>query len=367
MSGRLSRWALTAVLMALGLAGCAPEKKTEAPKDATATPQEPVKLAPELRVVCWDDYITPAVAADFQRETGVRLKIDFVNSNEEVMARLEKGEVWDVWTPSDYAVHMASTRGLLAPLRHERLPNLANVGRRFQNALFDRDFKYSVPYYWGTTGWGYDKTAFREPPASWKYAFDPAARSALRGKVGLLDDMREVIAAALIYLGVDPNSTDPEHLARARDLLIAARGDLNGFDSEGYEDKLASGQVVLQQGWGGDLNQVLAADPNKGFVLPREGYLLFVDTFAIPAASRNQPTAEVLINYLLRPEVAARLSTESQNPNTIPDSLPFIDPDVRASPGFNVPEGVPFYVLKDLGERSAAMETVWNEIRGKTP
>jgi spermidine/putrescine-binding protein len=348
-------------------AGCGTKPEAAGPASDPAAAAQPAVLAKELRVVCWDDYITPEVAADFERETGVHLKVDFVNSNEEVMARLEKGEVWDVWTPSDYAVHMASGRGLLATLDHGRLSNLPNVGRRFQNAIFDRDFKYSVPYFWGTTGWGYDKTVFREPPASWKFVFDPAARASLKGRIGLLDDMREVMAIALIYLGVDPNSTDPEHLARARDLLLAARADVDGFDSEGYEDKLADGRVALQQGWGGDLNQVLAADPNKGFVLPREGYLMFVDTFAVPAASPNKETAEVLINYLLRPEVAARLSNRNLNPNTIPDSLPFIDPDVRSTPGFNVPDGVPFFVLKDLGERSAAMEAVWEQVKKGRP
>jgi spermidine/putrescine transport system substrate-binding protein len=349
----------------LGALACGGKEPAGGAAGAAAPAAEtPQKLASTLRVVCWDDYITPTVAADFERELGVHLQIDFVNSNEEVMERLRKGEVWDVWTPSDYAVHMASERGLLAPLHHDRIPNLANVGRRFQNAIFDRDFQYSVPYYWGTTGWGYDKTAFPEPPATWKYVFDPKMRAAWRGKIGLLNDMREVIAVALISLGVDPNSTDPEHLAKARDLLLAAKADLNGFESESYEDKLAAGKVVLQQGWSGDLNQVLKADPNKGFVLPREGYLMFVDTFAIPKASPNQATAEILINYLLRPEVAAKLANESLNPITIPDANPFLDPDVLASPGFNVPEGVPFYVLKDLGERTAAMEAVWRQVQG---
>jgi len=369
MRARSKMLALGGLLGVLALAaggGCG-GKTPDGAAGAAAGPsaETPQPLAATLRVVTWDDYITPTVAADFERELGVHLQIDFVNSNEEVLERLRKGEVWDVCTPSDYAVHMASVRGLLAPLHHERIPNLANVGRRFQNAIFDREFQYSVPYYWGTTGWGYDKTAFAEPPASWKYLFDPALRAPRRGKIGLLDDMREVFAIALIHLGVDPNSTDPEHLRRARDLILSAKADLNGFESESYEENLASGKVVLQQGWSGDLNQVVKADPRKGFVLPREGYLMFVDTFAIPKGSPNQATAEAFINYMLRPEVAAKLANENLNPVTIPDANPFIDPDVLASPGFNVPDGVPFYVLKDLGDKSAAMEAVWREVRGE--
>src|SRR6185369_5491177 len=298
-----SLWGALALAAAVGSGGCGGKTTTGGSGGAGGTgsaagskaPGVPQKLASTLRVVCWRGYITPAVQADFEREFKVRLQIEIVNSNEVVMERLGKGEVWDVWTPSDYAVHMASERGLLAPLHHEHIPNLANIGRRFQNAIFDREFRYSAPYYWGTTGWGYDKTVFPEPPATWNYVFDPALRASKHGKIGLLDDMREVIAIALIHLGIDPNSTDPEHLRKARDLLLAARGDMNGFESEHYKDKLTSGAVVMQQGWSGDLNQVLKADPRKGFVLPREGYLMFVDTWAVPKGSPNQETAEVFI------------------------------------------------------------------------
>ena len=353
------------LLGVLGLLGCNGGKPDgEAAGAAAPRAQVPEKLARELRVVCWTSYITPAVAADFERELGVHLKIDIVNNNEEVFARLQKGEVWDVWTPSDYMVHMASEAGLLSPLDHSQLPNLANVGRRFQNAIYDRDFKYAVPYYWGSTGWAYDKASFPTPPATLKYLFDPQLRAPLHGKIGLLNDMREVIGLALIDLGIDPNSTDPEHLKRAKELLLSTLGDVSGFDSETYSDKVASGKVTLQQAWSGDTNQMVAKNPGKSFVNPREGYLLFVDNFAIPKASKNQHTSEVLINYLLRPEVAAKLSNENLTPNTNQAATPFLEPAVVALPGFSIPEGVPFFVLKDLGaEKTALLEAVWRDIK----
>lgn len=350
---------LVALLISLGVAACHRGEE----KQATVAPVAAPALASSLRVVLWDDYITPEVAADVERDLGVKLELDFVNNNEEVIARLQQGEVWDLWTPSDYAVHLASDLGLLAPLDHERLPNLKNVGRRFQNAIYDREFRYSVPYYWGTTGLGYDRQAFASPPASWGVLFDPAQRSRHKGKMSMLADGREALSAALIYLGHDPNTTEDGQLAAARDLLIAAKRDLAAFDSENYEDNLASGNLDLVMGWSGDIAQVVAENPQRGYVLPAEGFMLFIDNFAIPAASTKKDTALAVLNYILQPEVAGKLSTQSRNPTTLPDARPFIPQEILDSASFQLPEAAKFHPFFYLGEEGTEKtEKAWNEV-----
>ncbi|HEV7670479.1 MAG TPA: spermidine/putrescine ABC transporter substrate-binding protein [Thermoanaerobaculia bacterium] len=360
---------LAAVALVLLAVSCGSEESTPPPNAAATAPvaapvAAPEKLADSLKVVCWDDYITPAVAQDFQKEFGVRLDIQFVNNNEEVLDRLGKGEVWDVWTPSDYAVQAAAERNLLAPLDKAAIPNLANVGRRFQNAIYDREFRFSVPFYWGTTGLGYDKKVFATPPESWGYVFDPKRRGRAAGRISLLDDMREAFSIALIYLGYDPNTTDPAALLKARNLLVATKPALSGFDSETFEDNLASGKVALTHGWSGDLSQIVAEDPTKGFALPKEGFMLWVDNLAIPAASTKKKTAEVLIDYLLRPEVSAKLTNANRNPTTVPSARPMIDPKVLASPSYQLPDDRPFHVIKYLGADTAKLEKYWQEIVG---
>lgn len=339
-------------------AEAAPSASAAAPAPGTE------KLADSLKVVCWDDYVTPAVAQEFQKEFGVRLDIEFVNNNEEVLARLQKGEVWDVWTPSDYAVQAAAESQLLAPLDKAAIPNLANVGRRFQNAIYDREFNFSVPFYWGTTGLGYDKKAFASPPENWGFVFDPKRRGKAAGRISLLDDMRESFSIALIHLGYDPNTTDPAALVKARDLLIATKSALAGFDSETYEDNLASGKVALAHGWSGDLSQIVAENPDKGYALPKEGFMLWVDNLAIPAASTKKRTAEALIDFLLRPEVSAQLTNANRNPTTIPAARPMIDPKVLDSPSYQLPEDRPFHVIRYLGEDTAKLEKYWQEVVG---
>ncbi|MEP7013682.1 MAG: spermidine/putrescine ABC transporter substrate-binding protein [Acidobacteriota bacterium] len=356
---------LAAPALVLLAASCGP-KEPPLPPNAAPTAPAPAaaKLADSLKVVCWDDYITPAVGQDFQKEFGVRLDIEFVNNNEEVIDRLRKGEVWDVWTPSDYAVQAAAESHLLAPLDKTAIPNLANVGRRFQNAIYDQELRFSVPFYWGTTGLGYDKKVYSTPPESWGYIFDHKRRAKSAGRISMLDDMREAFSIALIYLGFDPNSTDPAALAKARDLLIATKPALSGFDSETYEDNLGAGKVVLTHGWSGDLSQIVAEDPTKGYALPKEGFMLWVDNLAIPAASTKKETAAVLINFLLRPEVSAKLTNSNRNPTTIPAARPMIDPEVLDSPSYQLPEDRTFHVIKYLGADTAKLEKYWAEIVG---
>jgi spermidine/putrescine transport system substrate-binding protein len=240
---------------------------------------------------------------------------------------------------------------------------LKNVSRRFQNAIYDRKLEYSVPYYWGMTGLGYDRRFFKTPPDSWSYIFDPAKRRAYKGKIELLDDMREVVGAALIYLGVNPNSTDPEHLGRARDLIRSVAADAHGFDSESYTDVLAAGTVALAHGWSDEVGRVVAENPQRGFVLPREGFVLWVDNLAVPKASDRQATAHVFFNYLLRPEVAAKLTNVNHVPSSVAGAEAWVAPEIRESPGFTLPEGTPFFILRDLGDALAAIEKTWSEAR----
>ncbi len=299
------------------------------------------------------------MAADFEKRTGVHLQIDFINSNEEVMRRLLAGERWDVWTPSGSVVQEAAAKGLLARLPASAIPNLGKIGRRFLNPAYDPELLYSAPFYWGTTGLGYDRRAFSEPPASWGYLFDPRLARPQSGKISLLNDPRDALGAALIYLGLPPNSTDAGELARARDLLEASEKNFAAIDSESYLDRLAAGRVVLAQGWSGDLARLAARAPHLAFTLPREGYLLWIDNLSILASSDAKEAAAELLNFLLEPAVAARLSNENRTAVTVAAALPLLDSEVRDGPSYQLPEGVPYHIVRGLGPARALVDRFW--------
>ncbi|HYY16473.1 MAG TPA: spermidine/putrescine ABC transporter substrate-binding protein, partial [Gammaproteobacteria bacterium] len=268
------------------------------------TAEQPPALARELYLFNWENYLKPAILEAFQKEFGVRVIEDHFTSNEEMLAKLQAGgSGYDVIVPTDYTVRTLIREDRLAPLKHEYLPNLKNIEARFLNPAYDPGNRFSVPYLWGVTGIGYSRKAVMPPPTSWHDLFSPSTLKKYPGRISMLNDMREALGAALIYLGYSPNSQDPKVIDQAKAVLLRQKPFLAKYDSETYEDSLTAKELVLTQGWSGDYFAAQRQDPDIGFVVPREGAFLFVDNLAIPRGSKRHSTAEVFINYLLRAEI----------------------------------------------------------------
>lgn len=322
------------------------------------------KLAKELRLYNWDRYIDPQVLKDFEREFGVRVIEDKFASNEDLLAKIQASGGYDVIVPSDYTVQIMIRRGLLAPLDHGNLPNLKNLGSRFRDMAYDPGNRYSVPYLWGTSGLGYSRKHFREPPASWDDVFNPDKLKKYKGRVSMLNDMRETIGAALIYKGFSPNTTDPSELEAAKQALLAQKPYLAKYDSEAYKESLAAGETVLAHGWSGEILAQRMDNPDVAFVVPREGSFLFVDNLAVPKASKNKYTAELFINYLLRPQVAARNSSYLRYPTPNEAAQALIDPGLEGAT-YKPPAGITLHSIRDIGEAGRLYERVWTEVKAR--
>jgi spermidine/putrescine transport system substrate-binding protein len=323
------------------------------------------KLAKTLYFYNWDNYIDPAILKDFEKEFGVRVIEDKFASNEELLAKLQTGVAgYDVATPSDYAVRIMARQGLLAALDHRNLPNLKHLAARFRNPAYDPKLQHSVPYLWGTTGIGYSRKAVgANVPTGWDDVFSPGKLKKHRGRVSMLNDMREAIGAALIYRGFSPNTTDPKQLEAARAVLFAQKPYLAKYDSEAYRDSLAAGETTLAHGWSGELFAAQKTNPDIGYVAPREGTFLFVDNLVIPKSSKNAHTAEVFINYLLRPDVAARNSAFLRYPTPNEAAQKLIDPKLEGA-NYRLP-AVTLYALEDLGEAGRLYEKLWTELKAR--
>ena len=218
--------------------------------------------AQTLRVFIWADYIDPQIYRRFEREFSVRVFEDNFASNEDLRAKLQAGAVgYDLVVPSDYMVAILRKDGLLAELDLRRIQNFKNIGERFKNPPYDPGHRYSVPFKWGTTGIGYRKPQVTPAPASWADLFQPARIERYRNRISMLNDMREVIGAALIFLGYSPNTADPQELARAKELLQQQKPFLAKYDSEAFGASLAAGETVLAQGWSGEI--ALAQSQNR--------------------------------------------------------------------------------------------------------
>jgi spermidine/putrescine transport system substrate-binding protein len=280
---------------------------------ATTDGVDRAQLASELYLYNWSDYIDETLLADFEAEYGVKVVLDTYDSNEDMLAKIRAGNSgYDIIVPSDYAVDIAIKEGLVQELDFANIPNFKHIKPEYTKTYFDPEQKYSVPYFVGTTGIAYNQKFFPTPPDSWAALFDPAQLEPSAGKVSMLDDERESIGAALIYLGKTLNDTDPAALQEAQELLLAQKPLLAAYNSSDYNRKLAGEEVVIAHAWNGGAAQAysgiddLPGNPDIRYVIPKEGGTIWQDNFMVVNDSPNKYTAEVFINFMLRPEIGAR-------------------------------------------------------------
>ncbi|MGI9333939.1 MAG: ABC transporter substrate-binding protein [Gammaproteobacteria bacterium] len=261
---------------------------------------------PKLNFDNWDTYSGETTLADFAKASGIEVNMDLFADNDELFAKLREGNPgYDVIVPTnDYAERMIAA-GMLEKLDHARLPNMVNLDPVFTDAEFDPGRQYTMPYMWGTIGVGYRKSKVDEVPDSWKWLYDSDKYS---GRISMLGDGGTLVQMGLKFLGVSLNSTDPVLIKQVEDLLIAQKKHIKVYAEDNGQDLLASGEVDICMEWNGDILQVMAEDDDIGFVLPKEGGLLWQDTLAIPKGAPHPENAHAFINYLHDAEAAALIA-----------------------------------------------------------
>jgi putrescine transport system substrate-binding protein len=272
----------------------------------------------------WSNYMAPDVLEAFTKETGIKVVYDTFDANETLETRLLAGKSgYDVVVPTAYFLQRQITAHVFQKLDESRLPNLANVWPVVTQRLatYDPGNLYAVNYMWGTTGIGYNVKAVQKilgPGAkidSWDIVFRPENLARFKDcGVHMLDSADDIFPAALGYLGLDPNSTKQADLEKAADLVSKVRPYVRKFHSSEYLSALATGEICLVVGWSGDIMQARSraaeakGDIEIGYTIPKEGAQMFFDNLAIPADAQHVAEAYELINYLYRPEVAAKNS-----------------------------------------------------------
>jgi spermidine/putrescine transport system substrate-binding protein len=315
-----------------------------------------------LHVYTWADYIKPELVTRFEQEQKCKIVIDTFDSNEAMYAKLKAGASgYDIVTPSSYQVSVMEQQGLLQPLDHAKIPNIKNVDPAWLKVALDPEMHYSVPYMTTLTGLAYLGSKVLNPEPSWAM-FD---RPDLKGRTTLLNDMRETIGAALKFLGYSLNTTDEAQLAQARDVVIRWKHNAAKFENEQYKGGLASGEFLLVHGYGGDLLQARADNPDVKFAAPREGISVSCDELVIPKDAKEVALAYRFINFLHDPDVAAEnsIAVTYLCPN-VPsyDKLP---EDFRNDPAIRLDAAVmaKSEVIKDLGADNAKYTQIWDAIK----
>jgi putrescine transport system substrate-binding protein len=297
-----------------------------------------------VNVYNWSDYIEPTVLDAFTRDTGIRVRYDLFDSNDTLETKLLAGKSgYDVVVPTAYFLERQIKAGVFQKLTKSKLPNLVNgwplIAERL--AAYDPGNQYAVNYMWGTVGIGYNVNKAREilgPDSridSWNAVFAPGELAKFKDcGIDMLDSSDDILPAALHYLGRDPNSTDPADLDKAADLVAKVRPSVRKFHSSEYLNGLAAGELCFVVGWSGDIKQAQkrAAEANNGvaiaYAVPKEGAQMFFDNLAIPKDARNVDQAHAFIDYLMRPDVAAKNTNFLSYANGNLASQALIDPAI---------------------------------------
>jgi putrescine transport system substrate-binding protein len=302
-----------------------------------------------VNIYNWSDYIDTKVLEDFTKETGIKVVYDVFDSNDVLETKLLAGKTgYDVVVPSQTYLQRLIAAGVFQKLDKSKLPNLKNVWPEIAQRLatYDPGNEYGVNYMWGTTGIGVNLDRVRErlgsaqPLDTWDIVFKPELLQKLGGcGVHMLDAPDELIPTALRWLGLNPDSKSTAEIERAGAALTKVRPFVRKFHSSEYINSLANDGICLAVGWSGDVLQARtrareAAESAKrkpvpiDYVLPKEGAHMWFDSMAIPADAPHVPEAHAFIDYLLRPEVAARNTNAVSYANGNVASQKFIDKDI---------------------------------------
>jgi putrescine transport system substrate-binding protein len=298
-----------------------------------------------LNVYNWSDYIEPTMLEAFTKETGIKVRYDTFDSNDTLETKLLAGKSgYDVVVPTAYFLERQIKAGLFQTLDKSKLANIGNVWPEIARRLatYDPGNEHAVNYMWGTTGIGYNvkkaqailgpDAKLPDAMASWEIVFKPESLARFKDcGIHMLDSADDILSAALNYLRLNPNSKAPADLEKAGALLMTVRPHVRKFHSSEFLNALASGEICLVLGWSGDIKQAQkrAAEAKAGieigYVIPKGGAQMWFDSFAIPKDAKNVAEAHAFIDYMLRPEVAAKNSSFIAYANGNLASQKFVD------------------------------------------
>ncbi len=298
-----------------------------------------------VNVYNWTDYIDPKVLERFTAETGIRVQYDVYDSLETLEGKLLAGRSgYDIVVPTNEPTFSRLIAAkALRPIDRKAVPHWSNLDPVLMKrvAASDPGNQFGAIYLWGTVGLGMIPAQIEAldpgaPTDSWDLLLKPEhAKKLAACGITLMDSAIDTIPSVLKYLGRNPESTDAKDLADVEKTLMAIRPYIRTFASGGAVEALAGGQTCLAMDYSGDVIQAAVRAKEAGqkevrYVAPKEFAQLTFDMLAIPKDAPHPAEAQVLINFLLQPDVMAAITNQVRYPNAVSGSLPLVTPEIRA-------------------------------------
>ena len=377
---KMMKFAAVACSAAAIVSGCTKESEPEG-VDLTAQAKAAAEAAGvtnaaggELHIYTWCDYIAPDVIASFEKALGVTVVVDTFDSNEAMYAKLKAGGTgYDIIMPSSYQIATMAKEGMIDALDHSKIPNVRkNFDPSFASQILDPSFAYNVPYAVTYTGFACQKDKIPEgvDVNSWSILSNPA----MKGRISLLDDIREVIGAGLMYNGFSINSTNPAEIEKAVGQVLAWRANVRKFDAESYKTEVPGGATWVGHGYSTDTTQVIVGDEESGaparddigFALPKEGFTIAFDEMVVAKDAKRKDLAYAFMNYIYDGDVAAANMDYICGPTPVKPGIEKLDEDYRKLIVLDAETLKRGQVLKGFFDQPAVMELynkAWDKIK----
>ncbi len=330
-----------ALLLSTLIVGCGPSK-------------------PILNVYTWSDYIDEELVSQFEKEFNCKVIIDTFDSNEFMFSKLKAGATgYDIIIPTSYMAKLMYEQKLISKLDLTQIPNSKFIDKLYlQNLAFDKTMQYSIPYMLGYTCIAYNKEKLGKLDNSWNVF----SRRDLKGRMTLLDDMRETIGAGLFFTGSKLNSIDQKELDKAKNQIIEWKKNLAKFDNEVYKIGITSGEFLVVQGYSGDILQAISEAKHLDLMIPREGVSISCDDMVVPATAPNKALAYKFINFIIEPKNAAKNMQYTCYFAPVPEAKKFAT-DIDFEKVFPNALYTTGQLIQDMGENNKKFIDVWNEIK----
>lgn len=320
------------------------------------------EIPTELNLFVWSEYIPQEIIDEFAEKNKIKVSVTTYGSNEEMMSKLMAGASdYDIILPSTYFVTPLARQNLVQEINLENIPNFKNLGKQFVGLPFDPKNKYSVPYMTGGALLAVNKKKLKKEISSYADLWDPS----LKNQIVVLDDSRNTIGMALRKLGHSWNETDPKKLEEAKVELIKLLPNIKAFDSDSPKDMLINGEATVGYVWGAEAVLAKEKNPDIEVVFPKEGMNWFLDSFMIASKAKNVKAAEMFINYILDPQVSAKITEGFPYTNPNEAAKKYMPESILKNPAIFPPEiemkkAVHF---EDLGAALQIYDRIWSEAK----
>ncbi len=318
-----------------------------------------------VNVYAWTGEIPDFVVRQFEKETGIKVNISTYENNEIMYAKLRatKNAGYDIVMPSSYFVDRMRRQDMLEKLDKSKLTNLANLNPQFFRTAYDPQGEYNVPHIWGITGIFVNSSYF-DPNSikKWSDFWDER----FYNQFMLLDDTREIFSMALLSLGYSPNDANPDHIKAAFLKLKELMKNVKVFSTDTVVSIMIDEDATVGMAWNGDTFKALQENPKIQFIYPKDGFVIWVDNFAIPKNAPHKDNAYEFLNFILRPDIGKQIALTTGFPTANLAAQKLLPPQIR-----NNPTAYPSQdILKhgqfqtDLGEDTLALyEKYWEELK----